>query len=146
MPGHSSIVLTADTYTYTSVLPCLAHQAAEATANLVMKAARRAAKKVRRDSRKAHATTERRRTAGPWVDAEVGSQDPCVEGPPRVSCSEGLKKIVDAAEPPMGEMGTADRSEPQEVADSSLNPGWPVDRIWICNSEHMAALCLISAP
>jgi hypothetical protein len=30
MLGHSSIVLTADTYT--SVLPCLAHQAAEATA------------------------------------------------------------------------------------------------------------------
>ncbi|MFI5592497.1 tyrosine-type recombinase/integrase [Amycolatopsis sp. NPDC051758] len=51
MLGHSSIVLTADTYT--SVLPCLAHQAAEATANLVMKAARRTAKKVRRDSRKA---------------------------------------------------------------------------------------------
>jgi integrase len=30
MLGHSSIVLTADTYT--SVLSCLAHQAAEATA------------------------------------------------------------------------------------------------------------------
>jgi integrase len=37
MLGHSSIVLTADTYT--SVLPCLAHQAAEATAALVLAAA-----------------------------------------------------------------------------------------------------------
>jgi hypothetical protein len=36
--GHASIVLTADTYT--SVLPCLAHQAAEATADLVRRAGR----------------------------------------------------------------------------------------------------------
>jgi integrase len=35
---HASIVLTADTYT--SVLPCLAHQAAEATADLVRRAGR----------------------------------------------------------------------------------------------------------
>ncbi|WP_155546513.1 tyrosine-type recombinase/integrase [Amycolatopsis camponoti] len=64
MLGHSSIVLTADTYT--SVLPCLAHQAAEATANLVMKAARRTAKKVRRDSRKAtrHYGTKKHRRPG----------------------------------------------------------------------------------
>jgi len=38
MLGHASIVLTADTYT--SVLPCLAHQAAEATAELVRRAGR----------------------------------------------------------------------------------------------------------
>jgi hypothetical protein len=38
MLGHESIVLTADTYT--SVLPCLAHQAAEATAELVRRAGR----------------------------------------------------------------------------------------------------------
>jgi hypothetical protein len=38
MLGHASIVLTADTYT--SVLPCLAHQAAEATADLVRRAGR----------------------------------------------------------------------------------------------------------
>jgi integrase len=37
--GHASIVLTADTYT--SVLPCLAHQAAEATAELVRRADRK---------------------------------------------------------------------------------------------------------
>jgi hypothetical protein len=37
MLGHSSIVLTADTYT--SVLPELAHQAAEATAQLILTAA-----------------------------------------------------------------------------------------------------------
>ncbi|MFG1641340.1 tyrosine-type recombinase/integrase [Amycolatopsis sp. NPDC049252] len=61
MLGHSRIVLTADTYT--SVLPC---QAAEATANLVMKAARRTAKKVRRDSRKAtrHYGTKKHRRPG----------------------------------------------------------------------------------
>jgi len=45
MLGHSSIVLTADTYT--SVLPCLAHQAAEATAALVLAAARDAAASLR---------------------------------------------------------------------------------------------------
>ena len=38
MLGHSSIVTTADTYT--SVLPETAHRAAQATANMVMKAAR----------------------------------------------------------------------------------------------------------
>jgi integrase len=36
--GHASIVLTADTYT--SVLPCLAHRAAEATADLIHRAGR----------------------------------------------------------------------------------------------------------
>jgi integrase len=38
MLGHSSIVTTADTYT--SVLPETAHRAAQATADMVMKAAR----------------------------------------------------------------------------------------------------------
>jgi integrase len=40
MLGHSSIVTTADTYT--SVLPETAHRAAQATADMVMKAARTA--------------------------------------------------------------------------------------------------------
>lgn len=55
MLGHSSIVLTADTYT--SVLPCLAHQAAEATAELVLRAARTKSATLRRRTRR---TTERR--------------------------------------------------------------------------------------
>jgi integrase len=55
MLGHSSIVLTADTYT--SVLPCLAHQAAEATAELVLRAARTKSAILRRTTRR---TTERR--------------------------------------------------------------------------------------
>jgi hypothetical protein len=38
MLGHSSIVTTADTYT--SVLPETAHRAAQATADMVIKAAR----------------------------------------------------------------------------------------------------------
>ena len=38
MLGHSSIVTTADTYT--SVLPEAAHRAAQATADMVIKAAR----------------------------------------------------------------------------------------------------------
>jgi integrase len=38
MLGHSSIVITADTYT--SVLPEAAHRAAQATADMVIKAAR----------------------------------------------------------------------------------------------------------
>ncbi len=45
MLGHSSIVLSADTYT--SVLPCLAHRAAEATVALVLAAARDAAASIR---------------------------------------------------------------------------------------------------
>jgi integrase len=48
MLGHSSIVLTADTYT--SVLPSLAHQAAEATAELVLRAARTKSAQLRRQS------------------------------------------------------------------------------------------------
>lgn len=40
MLGHSSIVTTADTYT--SVLPETAHRAAQATADVVIKAARSA--------------------------------------------------------------------------------------------------------
>lgn len=47
--GHSSIVLTADTYT--SVLPCLAHQAAEATAALVLRDARTTSARLRQRSR-----------------------------------------------------------------------------------------------
>ncbi len=39
MLGHSSIVTTADTYT--SVLPEVAHQAAQATADMIIQAARR---------------------------------------------------------------------------------------------------------
>ncbi|MEW1838401.1 tyrosine-type recombinase/integrase [Nonomuraea angiospora] len=42
--GHASIVLTADTYT--SVLPQLYHESARATARLVLKAARKTARKV----------------------------------------------------------------------------------------------------
>ena len=38
MLGHSSIVTTADTYT--SVLPETAHRAAQATADMIIKAAR----------------------------------------------------------------------------------------------------------
>ncbi|OOC00631.1 site-specific integrase [Amycolatopsis azurea DSM 43854] len=53
MLGHSSIVLTADTYT--SVLPCLAHSAAEATAELVLEAARNAATSLRGQAGKKHA-------------------------------------------------------------------------------------------
>ncbi|TCO45867.1 tyrosine-type recombinase/integrase [Actinocrispum wychmicini] len=49
MLGHDSIVLTADTYT--SVLPCLDHKAAEATADLVLRAAQRTARKLRRRPR-----------------------------------------------------------------------------------------------
>jgi hypothetical protein len=45
MLGHSSIVLTADTYT--SVLPDLAHHAAEATARLVLTSAARTSRNIR---------------------------------------------------------------------------------------------------
>ncbi len=48
--GHASIVLTADTYT--SVLPAAHHQAAEATARLILTTARRARGKITRKSRR----------------------------------------------------------------------------------------------
>jgi integrase len=54
MLGHASIVLTADTYT--SVLPCLAHQSTEATAALVMQAAHHTSRKLR-GARRDPATT-----------------------------------------------------------------------------------------
>jgi integrase len=54
--GHDSIVLTADTYT--SVMPCLAHRAAEATITLVLKASRdRARRLLGRERRKRRADT-----------------------------------------------------------------------------------------
>jgi integrase len=66
MLGHDSIVLTADTYT--SVLPCLAHQAAEATAALVLRTARQTARSLRRGTkhRRMHScrTVPARRVAG----------------------------------------------------------------------------------
>jgi integrase len=58
MLGHDSIVLTADTYT--SVLPCLAHHAAEATAELVLRAA--ATKSPRRRPRRPRQPTRKRQS------------------------------------------------------------------------------------
>ncbi|MEU0572246.1 tyrosine-type recombinase/integrase [Nonomuraea sp. NPDC005983] len=43
--GHTSVVLTADVYT--SVLPQLYHDSARATAQMVLRAARKAAKRLR---------------------------------------------------------------------------------------------------
>jgi hypothetical protein len=48
--GHDSIVLTADTNT--SLMPCLAHQTAKATAALVLQAAHRTSSKIRGRSRR----------------------------------------------------------------------------------------------
>lgn len=70
---HASIVLTADTYT--SVLPCLAHRAAEATAELVLGAphpVRRAGRRPRRGSAghpARQAAGRRRTTASVRADA-----------------------------------------------------------------------------
>ena len=52
MLGHSSIVLTADTYT--SVLPDLAHHAAEATARLVLASASTTSRAIRDGHRHRH--------------------------------------------------------------------------------------------
>ncbi len=62
MLGHASIVLTADTYT--SVLPSLAHQSAEATARLVLDAARTTATRFRTPRRRHRTATRRPVTAG----------------------------------------------------------------------------------
>lgn len=60
MLGHSSFVFTADTYT--SVLPSLAHEAAEATAELVLRAARMKSAKLRRKPRRVTRRRPHRRT------------------------------------------------------------------------------------
>jgi hypothetical protein len=62
MLGHASIVLTADTYT--SVLPNLARQAAEATAHLVLDAARLTGTRLRRRRGPRKAGIRRPVTAG----------------------------------------------------------------------------------
>ncbi|MEV6903408.1 site-specific integrase [Amycolatopsis sp. NPDC051372] len=56
--GHSSIVLTADTYT--SVLPCLAHRAAEATATFVLAATRHDAVALRHSRKQRRQRGKRR--------------------------------------------------------------------------------------
>lgn len=62
MLGHASIVLTADTYT--SVLPSLARQSAEATARLVLDAARVTGARLRRPRRARKPVVQRPITAG----------------------------------------------------------------------------------
>jgi hypothetical protein len=62
MLGHASIVLTADTYT--SVLPSLARQSAEATARLVLDAARMTGARLRRPRRARKPILRRPLTAG----------------------------------------------------------------------------------
>ena len=62
MLGHASIVLTADTYT--SVLPTLARQSAEATARLVLDAARATSTHLRTRRRNRRTTARRPVTAG----------------------------------------------------------------------------------
>lgn len=84
--GHDSIVLTADTYT--SVLPCLGHAAAEATAKLVLDAERRRARKQRvgpattrqspdrpSDRRSPSSLTRAPRQSGPASDSHGLTQD-----------------------------------------------------------------------
>jgi integrase len=61
MLGHASIVLTADTYT--SVLPDTAHQAAEATARLVLDAANTTSHRIRAQRRRRHRSHRRGHTA-----------------------------------------------------------------------------------
>ncbi|WP_340688818.1 site-specific integrase [Amycolatopsis coloradensis] len=67
--GHASIVLTADTYT--SVLPTLARQSAEATARLVLDAARTTATRLRPKRRPHRATGRRLITAGRRTAASI---------------------------------------------------------------------------
>ncbi|MGH3845204.1 MAG: tyrosine-type recombinase/integrase [Pseudonocardiaceae bacterium] len=58
MLGHSSIVLTADTYT--SVLPDLAHHAAEATARLILTSAGTTSRALRNGHPTSHNRPARR--------------------------------------------------------------------------------------
>ena len=63
--GHSSIVVTADTYT--SVLPQIQRRCADATAQLVLNAARRTRKKIKTKARK-NRPDRRPTTAAPTPD------------------------------------------------------------------------------
>lgn len=67
MLGHASIVLTADTYT--SVLPSLAHQAAEATARAVLQVANTTGRRLQRDRRRPTATSGARKRRNPSASA-----------------------------------------------------------------------------
>ena len=84
--GHSSIVLTADTYT--SVLPAAQYKAAEATARLVLQAARQDRDKITTRARRS------RPTAHPMSEA--------------IPSPTGRRTAVTAAHPPTG--GTGRRS------------------------------------
>ncbi|MCW2918674.1 MAG: integrase family protein [Actinomycetia bacterium] len=71
MLGHSSIVLTADTYT--SVLPEVAHTAAEKVATLIIKAGR-LVPGTTRTRRRMHTRKSRRKRRGPTPRVGVGRQ------------------------------------------------------------------------
>ncbi|HEX6402621.1 MAG TPA: tyrosine-type recombinase/integrase [Pseudonocardiaceae bacterium] len=70
--GHSSIVLTADTYT--SVLPAAQHKAAEATARLVLEAARTDRKKIAIVARRSRVAARKSQKVSPLtLTADQGS-------------------------------------------------------------------------
>ncbi|WP_414636279.1 site-specific integrase [Actinophytocola sp.] len=106
--GHDSIVLTADTYT--SVLPCLAHQAAEASAALVLKAVR----KVSRPRRGRSKTSARNQAATrPRPRTSVASRDRILE-------------------PTSDSHGTHTRSTPTGKIPTIKETCWSASIQWVC--------------
>jgi DNA-binding transcriptional ArsR family regulator len=73
--GHSSIVITADTYT--SVLPQVQRRCAEATAKLVLNAARRTRKKIKTKGRRNRPGTPRK-TGAPTPTRPATAKNPQV--------------------------------------------------------------------
>jgi Phage integrase family len=77
--GHASIVITADTYT--SVLPLAQRRCAEATARLVLAAARRSRQKIKTNGRRNRPSTPRK-TGAPTPTGPVAAKEPQVTGAP----------------------------------------------------------------
>ena len=78
--GHSSIVTTADTYT--SVLPEVQRESADATAHLVLTAARRARKKIKNKARN-NRPDQRPKTGGPTSTSPAPASKAQVKTPKR---------------------------------------------------------------
>jgi hypothetical protein len=78
--GHSSIVITADTYT--SVLPEVQRRCADATAHLVLAAARRTRKKIKNKARK-NRPTRRPKTGAPTPTTPAAASKAQVKRPGR---------------------------------------------------------------
>jgi hypothetical protein len=119
---RSSIVLTADTYT--SVLPCLAHQAAEASAALVLNAARKVSR-LRRGRPKPN-----------------GRKQTTTRPRPRASVAVGDRIM----EPTSGPHGSHTRSTPTSKIQEIKDTCWSASIQWVCAARDSNPNPLVKRP